>query len=140
MVEIRGQEVGIVGTKGFVGGFEGAELPDFGEPLLRAVYAETTEEVEAIERGLEAIAGCHPPDRAAPLRPRWLDTLEGEPQTIWAFLGSRRLAGADRRAPPRPRPPRPRPPRQRRRAAIGEVPVRNVAIHVTGQDFTRFEL
>ena len=34
-IEIRGQEIGIVGTKGFVGGFEGAEIPDFGEPLLR---------------------------------------------------------------------------------------------------------
>ena len=32
-------EVGIVGTKGFVGGFTGSHLPDFGEPLLRAVYA-----------------------------------------------------------------------------------------------------
>src|SRR5687767_1468126 len=59
IVEIRGHEVGIVGTKGFVGGFPGAELPDFGEPLLRAVYHETTEEVDAIEAGLEAIAGCH---------------------------------------------------------------------------------
>src|SRR3712207_6124918 len=38
-------EIGIVGTKGFVGGFPGSSLPDFGEPLLRRVYAETTDEV-----------------------------------------------------------------------------------------------
>src|SRR5262245_52936293 len=44
VIEIRGQEIGVVGTKGFVGGFEGAEIPDFGEPLLRTVYAETTAE------------------------------------------------------------------------------------------------
>ena len=45
--EVGGLELGIVGAKGFVGGFPGAELPDFGEPLLREVYAETTREVEA---------------------------------------------------------------------------------------------
>ena len=39
--EVGGLELGIVGVKGFVGGFPGAELPDFGEPLLREVYAET---------------------------------------------------------------------------------------------------
>jgi hypothetical protein len=31
--EIGGVEVGVVGTKGFVGGFEGSHLPDVGEPL-----------------------------------------------------------------------------------------------------------
>jgi len=138
VVEVRGHEIGIVGTKGFVGGFEGAEIPDFGEPLLRAVYAETTAEADAIERGLEAIAGCHRRIvllHYAPIR----ETLEGEPETIWAFLGSGRLAapiGAHRpdlvlhghahRGSPA--------------GSIGEVPVRNVAIHVTGEDFTRFEL
>jgi Icc-related predicted phosphoesterase len=38
--EIRGARVGVAGTKGFIGGFSGSELPDFGEPLLREVYAE----------------------------------------------------------------------------------------------------
>jgi len=138
VVEIRGQEVGVVGTKGFVGGFEGAELPDFGEPLLRAVYAETSAEVEALERGLEEIAGCHRRIvllHYAPVQ----ETLEGEPQAIWAFLGSSRLAGpigahrpdlvlhghAHRGAPA---------------GQIGDVPVRNVAIHVTGEDFALIEL
>ena len=33
---MTGVELGIVGTKGFVGGFPGSSLPDFGERLLRA--------------------------------------------------------------------------------------------------------
>jgi Icc-related predicted phosphoesterase len=37
--EVNGARVGVVGTKGFVGGFPDSELPDFGEPLLRQVYA-----------------------------------------------------------------------------------------------------
>ena len=31
ILEIGDAEVGVVGTKGFVGGFPGAEIPDFGE-------------------------------------------------------------------------------------------------------------
>ena len=56
----RGREpsVGIAGAKGFVGGFPDSALPDFGEPSLRRVYAETTEEVEALERGARGDRGC----------------------------------------------------------------------------------
>ena len=74
-----------------MGGFPGAEIPDFGEPLLREVYAETSREVEALEVGLEAVAGC---ERRlvllhyAPVT----ETVVGEPEGIWAFLGSGRLA------------------------------------------------
>ena len=88
----QGVEVGVVGVKGHVGGFPGSYLPDFGEPDLRAVYANATREVEAVERGLKAIETC-------PLRIVMLhyapttDTLEGEPESIWAFLGTDRLAG-----------------------------------------------
>jgi uncharacterized protein len=136
--EVNGLEVGIVGAKGFVGGFPGAELPDFGEPLLREVYAETTREVTAIEEGLEAISGCHRRIvllHYAPIP----DTLVGEPETIWAFLGSSRLAapiGAHR-------------PdlvlhghahRGTFAGTLGPVPVRNVAVAVTGKDFELFEL
>ncbi len=138
ILEIGDVEVGIAGTKGFVGGFPGAEIADFGEPALRQVYAETTLEVEALERGLEEIAGCHKTVvllHYAPLQ----DTLVGEPETIWAFLGSGRLAGpigahrpdlvvhghAHHGAA---------------HGAIGEVPVHNVAVQVTGQDFVVFEL
>src|SRR5439155_8164352 len=40
--ETGGARVGIAGTKGFVGGFPGSHLPNFGEPLLRQVYAEAS--------------------------------------------------------------------------------------------------
>ena len=105
--EVGGLELGIVGAKGFVGGFPGAELPDFGEPLLREVYAETTREVEAIEAGLEQVSGCH--RRVVLLHYAPIpETLVGEPEPIWAFLGSSRLGAADRRPQARPRPPRAR--------------------------------
>src|SRR4051794_37635915 len=108
--------VGVVGVKGFVGGFRGKGLPDFGEPSLRAVYAETTEEVEALGKGLREVALC--PFRVvlmhyAPVP----ETLEGEPPEIWPFLGSDRLAGPVLAHPPDPvlhghahaRPPRTQP-------------------------------
>jgi Icc-related predicted phosphoesterase len=138
IVELKGLEVGVVGVKGFVGGFPGAELPDFGEPLLREVYRETSEEVDALEAGLEAIAGCHRRIvllHYAPIP----ETLVGEPETIWAFLGSSRLAapiGAHR-------------PdlvlhghahRGTFAGSLGPVPVRNVAVAVTGKDFELFDL
>jgi Icc-related predicted phosphoesterase len=131
--EVNGVEVGIVGTKGFVGGFAGAELPDFGERLLRDVYHETSLEVEAIERGLEAVAGCHRRVVLLHYAPV-TDTIVGEPEPIWAFLGSSRLAG----------------PIGAHRpdlvvhghahhgvatGSIGSVPVYNVAVHVTGAPF-----
>jgi uncharacterized protein len=138
IVELKGLEVGVVGVKGFVGGFPGAELPDFGEPLLREVYRETSQEVEALEAGLEAVAGCHRRIvllHYAPIP----ETLVGEPETIWAFLGSSRLAapiGAHR-------------PdlvlhghahRGTFAGSLGPVPVRNVAVAVTGKDFELFDL
>lgn len=138
ILEIADVEVGIVGTKGFVGGFEGAEIPDFGEPLLRQIYHETTLEADALENGLEAVAGCHKTIVVLHYAPV-ADTLVGEPERIWAFLGSGRLAG---------------PIGMHRpdlvvhghahhgtaRGAIGEVPVYNVAVQVTGQDFAFFDL
>ena len=110
--EVGGLELGIVGGKGFVGGFPGAELPDFGEPLLREVYAETTREVEALEAGLEQVSGCH--RRVVLLNYAPIpETLVGEPRLLSA-------RGADRRAPPGHRPSRARPSRHlRRRARAG---------------------
>src|SRR3712207_2522157 len=51
-------KVGVAGVKGFVGGFRGRGLPDFGEPSLRAVYDETSAEVDALAEGLREIATC----------------------------------------------------------------------------------
>jgi Icc-related predicted phosphoesterase len=137
-LELDGGEVGIVGTKGFVGGFTGSSLPDFGEPLLRRVYAETSAEVDAIRQGLEAIAHC--PIRVVLLHyAPTSDTLHGEPEGIWTYLGCDRLAT---------------PIAEYRpdvvlhghahsgsfEGAIGTTPVYNVAVHVTGRDFHVFEL
>jgi uncharacterized protein len=135
---VRGLEVGIVGTKGFLGGFPDSELPDFGEPLLRQVYAYTTAEVEALDEGLRAVAHC-------PLRVVLLHyaptqaTLEGEPPVIWAFLGSSRLAAPIAEH---------RPDlvlhghghMGRFDGAIDDVPVFNVAVPVIRRDFWTFEL
>ncbi len=136
--DVGGVEVGIVGTKGFVGGFPGSTLPDFGEPLLRQVYDETAQEANAIAHGLQEISHC-------PLRIVLLhyspseQTLIGEPPGIFAFLGASRLALPIAEYPPdivlhghahagsfEGR--------------IGEVPVYNVAVHVTGRDFYVFDL
>jgi uncharacterized protein len=137
-IELAGGEVGIVGTKGFVGGFIGSALPDFGEPLLRRVYAETSAEVDAIRAGLQEIAHC--PIRIVLLHySPTSDTLHGEPEGIWTYLGCDRLAV---------------PIAEYRpdvvlhghahggsfQGAIGTTPVYNVAVHVTGRDFYLLEL
>jgi uncharacterized protein len=88
---VRGVSVGIAGTKGFVGGFSDSLLPDFGEPLLRRLYAETSAEVAALDRGLRAIETCAVRIVLLHYAPT-TSTIEGERETIWAFLGSERLA------------------------------------------------
>jgi Icc-related predicted phosphoesterase len=131
-------EVGIVGVKGFVGGFAPRHLPDFGEPSLRAVYREATEEVGALEEGLREVATC--PVRIVLLHYAPVEaTLEGEPREIWVFLGSDRLAApilehgpdlvlhghAHAGSPD---------------GLIGATPVHNVSQPLLGTDFRFFEL
>ena len=89
--EVNGDQVRIVGTKGFVGGFPGSHMPDFGEPLLREVYAETGREVAAIDEGLGATSACDFQIVLLHYSPT-LMTLQGERREIAAFLGSDRLA------------------------------------------------
>jgi Icc-related predicted phosphoesterase len=138
VLDVRGIDVGIVGLKGFVGGFPDASLPDFGEPLLRQVYAETTGDVDALERGLQEIGGCGLRIVLLHYSPT-ITTVEGEARGIWPFLGSDRLgqpiaeytpdlvlhghahAGTFE-------------------GFIGAVPVYNVAVQVTQRDFWIFEL
>ena len=136
--EIDGVEVGVVGAKGFVGGFAGSHLPDFGEPLLRRVYRETSDEVDAIGRGLVAVAHC--PLRIVVLHYAPIEeTLAGEPPGIQTFLGSSRLAD---------------PIREHEpdlvlhghahagsfEGSIGPTPVHNVSVPVMKRDFWVFEL
>ena len=91
LVTVKGVDVGIVGTKGFIGGFTGSLLPDFGEPLLRRVYAETSAEVSALDRGLRKVCDCTVRIVLLHYSPT-VTTIQGEPEPIWAFLGSQRLA------------------------------------------------
>jgi uncharacterized protein len=136
--DFDGTRVGIVGTKGFVGGFPDSALPDFGEPVLRRVYAETTAEVEALERGLDEVADCAVRVVLLHYAPT-STTLEGEPKGIWAFLGSDRLA----------RPIAEHTPdlvlhghghAGQFEGFIGAIPVFNVSMPVIGRDFWVFEL
>jgi Icc-related predicted phosphoesterase len=133
-----GVEVGIVGCKGFVGGFAPSQLPDFGEPSLRAIYAETTAEVEALDAGLHEIATC--PIRIVLLHYAPVEaTLEGEPREIFAFLGSDRLA-----APILEHSPdlvlHGHAHEGAAEGRIGDVPVRNVSQPVLGGGFWTTEL
>jgi Icc-related predicted phosphoesterase len=133
-----GIEVGVVGLKGFVGGFPGSHLPDFGEPLLRTVYRETSDEVQALDRGLREIALC--PVRIVLLHySPTVATIEGEPPGIWPFLGSDRLA-----APIAEHEPdlvlHGHAHAGSFEGAIGNVPVYNVSVPVMGTDFWLFEL
>jgi Icc-related predicted phosphoesterase len=138
ILELNGIQVGVVGTKGFVGGFPGAHLPDFGEPLLREVYAESMREVAALEEGLCAVAAC-------PLRIVLLhyaptsETLVGERPEIWTFLGTDRLA-----APIIEHEPdlvlHGHAHAGTFRGMVGGVPVFNVSVPVLGEDFWELEL
>jgi Icc-related predicted phosphoesterase len=136
--EVDGLELGVVGTKGFVGGFPGSALPDFGEPLLRRVYAETTAEAEAIARGLQAIVHCDVRVVLLHYSPV-VGTLEGEPPGIHTYLGCERLAtpiaenGADLVLHGHAH-------AGSFEGCIGDIPVYNVAVHVTGRNFWIFEL
>jgi Icc-related predicted phosphoesterase len=137
ILPVAGASVGIVGVKGFVGGF-GSQWANFGEPLFREAYAETTRDVDGLERGLRAIDGCA--IRVALLHyAPCEDTLRGEPERLWLVLGADRLAG---------------PIREHRphlvlhghahhgsfQGAIDDVPVYNVAVHVMRREFWVFEL
>ena len=65
---VNGVEIGIVGAKGFVGGFPGSHLPDFGEPLMRECYAETGRDVDAIDARPARRRALRGARRAAALR------------------------------------------------------------------------
>jgi uncharacterized protein len=138
IVEASGLQVGVVGAKGFIGGFPGSHLPDFGEPALRMVYAETTAEVKGIARGLRDVSTCDVRIVLLHYAPTE-ETLKGEPQGIWAFLGTDRMAA---------------PIREHEpdmvlhghahvgsfEGAIGSVPVYNVSVPLMGKDFWIFEM
>ena len=137
ILPVSGVTVGVAGAKGFVGGF-GNQWANFGEPLFREAYAETTRDVEGLDRGLQAIESCAV--RIALLHYSPVEaTLVGEPERLWLVLGAERLAGPIRQH---------RPDlvvhghahRGEFEGEIDGVPVYNVAVHVIGREFWVFEL
>jgi Icc-related predicted phosphoesterase len=135
---VRDLNVGVVGLKGFVGGFLDSRIPDFGEPLLRRVYAQTSLDVDALDRELQEIDGCDVRVVLLHYAPT-STTLEGERQAIWAFLGTDRLAEPITRHEP-----------DvvlhghahggRFHGCIGSIDVWNVAMPITDWQFSVFEV
>jgi Icc-related predicted phosphoesterase len=84
--------VGFAGVKGFIGGFDRGELGAFGEPAIKTFVDESINEARKLENQLRtlhtdrAVAVLH----YAPIA----ETVAGEPEPIFPFLGSSRLANA----------------------------------------------
>jgi len=88
------QDVGFAGVKGFGGGFDRHMLSFFGEGAMKAFVQEAVDEalhldralsrLDAEQRDIKKIAVLH----YAPIR----DTVVGEPEAIFPFLGCSRLA------------------------------------------------
>lgn len=90
--DVDGVRIGIAGTKGFGGGFEGACGSEFGEPEMKAFIAHSRQLADSLEKSLSIlevdlrIALLH----YAPIPA----TLQGERLEIYPFLGSYLLAEA----------------------------------------------
>ena len=82
--------VGFAGTKGFIGGFGRGVLTAFGEREIKAFVQASIDETMKLERALsmlrteKTVIVTH----YAPV----CETVMGEPQEIWPYLGSSRLA------------------------------------------------
>ncbi len=89
---IRGNTVGIVGIKGFGGGFAGASITEFGEPEMKAFARHCRLQAETLRRELDSLETEY---RFALLHFSPVEgTLLGERKEIYPFLGSYLLAEA----------------------------------------------
>jgi Icc-related predicted phosphoesterase len=92
MVVLEG--VGFAGVKGFGGGFNRAMLAMFGEPMMKAFVQEAVDEALKLDGALSRLETEHPEVAKiavlhyAPIAA----TIEGEPEAIYPFMGSSRLA------------------------------------------------
>lgn len=89
--ELSGVEVGVVGTTGCYGGFRGRPVPGLTRAGWRALRRRIAAERAALERGLEAIAGCALRIVALHYSPT-AETLRGEASHLLPLLGSDALA------------------------------------------------
>jgi Icc-related predicted phosphoesterase len=82
--------VGFAGTKGFLGGFGRGVLTSFGEPEVKQFVQASLDETMKLERALmqlraeKRVVVIH----YSPI----LETVRGEPEQIYPYLGSSRLA------------------------------------------------
>lgn len=138
VVEVQGETLGVVGTKGFGGGFGAACVAPFGEPEIKLFLRETYACAEAIEQGLASLTTDYRVVllHYAPIAA----TLRGESPGVHAFLGSSLLGepidamGADlvlhghaHRG-------------TSHGATPGGIPVRNCAIPVLRRPYALYEL
>ncbi|MFI6507145.1 metallophosphoesterase [Streptosporangium sp. NPDC050855] len=92
VLDIHGVRLGVVGGKGFGGGYAGKCASDFGEPEIKAFVGHTKRIAERWRVALKELEA----DRTvvlshySPVK----DTLAGEPLEIYPFLGSYLLAEA----------------------------------------------
>lgn len=93
VLEVRGKKYGFTGVKGFGGGFRPSMWGRFGETEQKAFYDAVANEVQQLENGLNRL------QRTADLVKLFVllhfspirDTLHGELQELYAFLGTTRL-------------------------------------------------
>lgn len=138
VVEVDGESVGIVGAKGFGGGFGANCLSPFGETEIKQFLQPTYTCAAAIDRGLQELSTDYKVVllHYAPA----METIKGEPVSIYPFLGSSLLAepidanGADlvlhghaHRG-------------TERGVTAGGIPVRNVAVPVLHKPYALYEL
>ena len=87
-------DVGFAGVKGFGGGFDSHMLDMFGEAAMKAFVQEAVDETLRLDRALARLDQQHENLKKiavlhySPLQ----DTVKGEPEQIYPFLGSSRLA------------------------------------------------
>lgn len=87
-------QVGFAGVKGFGGGFDKHMLSMFGEGAMKAFVQEAVDEALRLDRALARLDAEHECTKKiaimhySPVR----DTVIGEPEPIYPFLGSSRLA------------------------------------------------
>jgi Icc-related predicted phosphoesterase len=92
MVVLEG--VGFAGVKGFGGGFNRSMLAMFGEPTMKSFVQEVVDEALKLDGALSRLETEHPevPKIAVLHYAPISATIIGEPEAIFPFLGSSRLA------------------------------------------------
>lgn len=91
-ITVRGKSVGVMGLKGFGGGFFGACITEFGEPEMKAFAHHCRLQAEVLQDGLEKLNTDY---KFALLHFSPVEgTLLGEKKEIYPFLGSYLLAEA----------------------------------------------